>query len=173
MNLLFDFTVDKATATICITREFAADLDLVWDAFTKSDILDRWSAPKPFKARTKMMDFRPGGRWVYGMVSPENVAVGYSLVEFIEIHPKTSFSGRNSFCDENGDPVNTGITTGITYSHTSNYFEAGNEITTVKIVKKMANLAQLEQFIAMGFREGMKLAMAGLEEYFLTVVSGK
>ena len=35
MNLLFDFTVDKATATIHVTREFAADQDLVWDAFTK------------------------------------------------------------------------------------------------------------------------------------------
>ena len=33
MNLLFDFTVDKAKKTIFITREFAADLDLVWDAF--------------------------------------------------------------------------------------------------------------------------------------------
>jgi uncharacterized protein YndB with AHSA1/START domain len=42
MNLLFDFTVDKATATIYITREFAADLDLVWDAFTKSEILEQW-----------------------------------------------------------------------------------------------------------------------------------
>ena len=47
MNLLFDFTVDKATATIHITREFAADLDLVWDAFTKAEILDQWMGPKP------------------------------------------------------------------------------------------------------------------------------
>ena len=45
MSLLFDFTVDKATNTIHVTREFAADLDLVWDAFTKSEMLDQWSAP--------------------------------------------------------------------------------------------------------------------------------
>jgi uncharacterized protein YndB with AHSA1/START domain len=42
MNLLFDFTVDKDTATIYVTREFAAVLDLVWDAFTKAEILDQW-----------------------------------------------------------------------------------------------------------------------------------
>ena len=36
MNLLFDFTVNKDTATIYITREFVADLDLVWDAWTKA-----------------------------------------------------------------------------------------------------------------------------------------
>ena len=31
MSLLFDFAVDKAANTIHIMREFAADLDLVWD----------------------------------------------------------------------------------------------------------------------------------------------
>ena len=69
MNLLFDFTVDKATATIHITREFAADLDLVWDAFTKAEILDQWMGPKPYRVQTKEMDFREGGRWLYAMIS--------------------------------------------------------------------------------------------------------
>jgi uncharacterized protein YndB with AHSA1/START domain len=62
MNLLFDITVDKDAKTIFITREFAADLDLVWDAFTKAEILDQWTAPKPWRVRTKEMDFREGGR---------------------------------------------------------------------------------------------------------------
>src|SRR5580692_2967711 len=104
MNLLFDFTVDKVAKTIHITREFAADLDLVWDVFTKAEMLDQWSAPKPWTARTKEMDFREGGRWLYAMVSPENVA-HYSLAEYIEIRPKSSFTTRNSFCDENGNPI--------------------------------------------------------------------
>jgi hypothetical protein len=30
--LLFDFTVDKATNTILVTREFNAELPLVWKA---------------------------------------------------------------------------------------------------------------------------------------------
>jgi len=70
MNLLFDFTVDKDTATIYVTREFAADLDLVWEAFTKSEILEQWMGPKPWRVQTKEMDFREGGRWLYAMVSP-------------------------------------------------------------------------------------------------------
>ena len=32
-DLLFDFTVDKAAKTVFITRQFDADLSLVWDAF--------------------------------------------------------------------------------------------------------------------------------------------
>ena len=96
MNLLFDFTADKATKTIHITREFAADIDLVWDAFTKAEILDQWTAPKPWKARTKEMDFREGGRCLTAMVSPENVS-HWSLAEFIKIQPKSVFTSRNSF----------------------------------------------------------------------------
>jgi len=50
-NLEFDFTVDKATKTVFITREFDADLSLVWDAFTKAEILDQWVAPKPWVSK--------------------------------------------------------------------------------------------------------------------------
>ena len=53
-NLLFDFTVDKAAKTVNITREFDANLSLVWDAFTKAEILDQWVAPKPFTSKTKV-----------------------------------------------------------------------------------------------------------------------
>ena len=70
-NLQFDFTVDKAAKTIYVTREFDADLSLVWDAFTKAEILDQWVAPKPFVAKTKFMDFKVGGQRLYAMVSPE------------------------------------------------------------------------------------------------------
>ena len=54
-TLLFDFTVDKATKTVVITREFDAGLSLVWDAFTKAEILDQCVAPKPWSSKTKYM----------------------------------------------------------------------------------------------------------------------
>ena len=169
MNLLFDFTVDKDTATIYITREFAADLDLVWDAFTKAEILDQWIGPKPWRVQTKEMDFREGGRWLYAMVSPENVA-RYSLVEYIEIRPKSSFTTRNSFCDENGNPLNAVFTSSLT----TNSFKAEAGTTTVKIVKKMESLSQLEQFIAGGFyKEGMAMGFRNLDDFLLTLVTNK
>ena len=54
-TLKFDFTVDKKAQTVYITREFDANLNLVWDAFTKAELLDQWVAPAPFKAKTKYM----------------------------------------------------------------------------------------------------------------------
>ena len=61
-TLLFDFTVDKATKTVFIKREFDAELSLVWDAFTKQEILDQWNAPAPYAAKTKHMNFEVGGK---------------------------------------------------------------------------------------------------------------
>jgi len=171
MNLLFDFTVDKDTATIYITREFAADLDLVWDAWTKADLLDQWMGPKPYRVQTKEMDFRVGGRWLYTMISAENPnPTRFSLAEFVEIQPKSSFTTKNSFSDENGNPIDTGFT----FSLTKNSFQAGDEKTTVQIAKKMASLEELEQFIANGYYEkGMAMGMNNLEEYLLSLSTSK
>ena len=80
-NLLFDFTVDKAAKTVFITREFDAEPSLVWDAFTKAEILDQWWAPKPFESKTKVMNFEVGGRRFYAMVSPE----GHEMLSLIHI----------------------------------------------------------------------------------------
>jgi PhnB protein len=166
MNLLYDFTVDKETNTIRITREFAADLDLVWDAFTKPEILDQWQAPKPWRACTKEMDFSEGGRWLYAMISPENVS-RWSLAEFTKIQPKSSFSSRNSFCDENGIPTHEA------FSLTRNDFKSEEEKTTVYVEKKFDNLSSLEKMVSMGYKQGLAMALANLDEYFLTVLAAK
>jgi uncharacterized protein YndB with AHSA1/START domain len=168
MNLLFDFTVDKAKKTIFITREFAADLDLVWDAFTKAEILDQWTAPKPWKLRTKEIDFREGGRWLYAMISQENENPSrYSLVDFIEIHPKTDFSTRNCFADEKGNQQGSG------FSLVKNSFTPGPETTTVLIEKKFDDLATLEMMATGGYKEGVAIGYANLDEYLRSVVISK
>src|SRR5262245_1632269 len=102
-NLLFDFTVDKSTKTVLINREFAAELSLVWDAFTKQEILDQWWAPKPYVSKTKSMDFKVGGKRFYAMVSPEGQE-HYSIQEYISISPKTNFKFFSVFADKDENP---------------------------------------------------------------------
>src|SRR5690349_13813286 len=97
---LFNFTVDKEARKIYVERSFEAPLDRVWEAFTNSKVTDQWWAPKPWRAETKLQDFREGGRWVYAMVSPEGEKQ-WCLFEYKSIQPKNSFSGIDAFCDEN------------------------------------------------------------------------
>ena len=97
-DLQFDFIVDKTTKTVSIIREFDAALSLVWDAYTKQEILDQWWAPKPWESKTKFMDFKVGGRRFYAMVSPEGEE-HWSVQKFTSISPKTNFKLYNTFAD--------------------------------------------------------------------------
>src|SRR6187401_1545994 len=99
-TLQFDFTLNKATKTAYVTREFDAELALIWDAFTKPEILDQWWAPKPYASKTKVMDFKVGGRRFYAMVSPEGQE-RWVLQKYTSISPKTNFKFFNAFADEN------------------------------------------------------------------------
>jgi uncharacterized protein YndB with AHSA1/START domain len=102
-DLLFDFTVNKAAKTVLITREFAAAQDLVWDAFTKQELLDQWSAPAPMRAKTKYMNFEVGGKRFYAMINPDGQE-RWSLQTYTSITPKTNYKMYNSFADEHENP---------------------------------------------------------------------
>jgi len=154
-NLLFDFTVDKAAKTVFITREFDADLSLVWDAFTKAEILDQWIAPKPFVAKTKFMDFKVGGRRFYAMVSPEGQE-RWAIQKYTSISPKTNFKMFNAFADKDENPELPGSDWDYTFSEQDG-------ITKVSITIYNDSLARMEKLIEMGFTEGFKMSMNNLE----------
>ena len=159
-NLLFDFTVDKATKTVFITREFNADLSLVWDAFTKSELLDQWLAPKPWSAKTKYQDFKVGGKRFYAMVSPEGQE-RWAIQEYTSISPKTNFKMYNAFADENETPE----LPGSEWDHT---FSEQNGTTKVSISIYNESLERLERILD-GFTQGMKMSLSNLDELLKTL----
>jgi uncharacterized protein YndB with AHSA1/START domain len=160
-NLLFDFTVDKAKKTVYITREFDADLSLVWDAFTQAEILDQWQAPKPFTARTKYQNFKVGGKRFYAMVSPEGQE-RWAIQKYTSITPKTNFKMFNAFADKDENPELPGSEWDYTFSE-----QDGK--TTVHIVIYNESLARMEKMIEMGFTEGFKMSMVNLENLLATL----
>lgn len=160
-NLLFDFTVDKITKTVFINREFAAELSLVWDAFTKPEILDQWVAPKPWLSKTKYMNFKVGGRRFYAMVSPEGHE-RWSIQEYTSITPKTNFKMYNTFADKDENPELPG-------SEWEYNFSEQNGITKVSIIIKNESLDRLEKMIEMGFVEGFKMSINNLDNLLTTL----
>ena len=154
-NLLFDFTVDKSTKTVFVNREFDAGLSLVWDAFTKQEILDQWWAPKPWASKTKFMDFKVGGRRFYAMVSPEGHE-RWLIQKYTSISPKTHFKMFNAFADKDENPELPGSDWDYTFSE-----QDGK--TKVSITIYNESLARMEKMIEMGFTEGFKVSMNNLE----------
>ena len=160
-NLLFDFTVNKESKTVNITREFNAELSLVWDAFTKAELLDQWVAPKPWTTKTKFMDFKVGGRRFYAMVSPEGME-RWAIQNYTSISPKTNFKYFNAFADENENPQLPGSDWDYTFSEQ-------NGKTKVEILIYNESLDRLERILD-GFTQGMKMSLANLENLLATLL---
>ncbi len=162
-DLLFDFTVDKSTKTVFINREFDAELSLVWDAFTKQELLDQWVAPKPWSSKTKYMNFEVGGRRFFAMVSPEGQE-RWSIQEYTSITPKTNFKLFNAFADKDENPELPG-------SDWDYNFSEQNGTTKVSISIYNESLERLEK-LEEGFKVGMTMTLDNLE-YLLTTLSNK
>lgn len=162
--MLTDFIVDKPTKTVCITAEFEAELDLVWDAYTKPELLDQWYAPKPFSSRTKYMDFEVGGRRFYAMVSPEGIE-RWAIQKYTSITPKTNFKFANAFSDEAENPELPGSDWDLTFSE-----QDGRTKVVVSIYNE--SLERMERVLEFGFREGMDAQLKNLE-YLLESLSRK
>lgn len=150
-KLQFDFRVDKLTKTVFIVREFDAELILVWDAFTKQEILDQWWAPKPFESKTKVMEFKVGGRRFYAMVGPEGQEM-WQLQQYTSITPKTNFKFLSAFADKDEKPHLPG-------SNWDLNFNEENGITKVSISIYNESLERMEKMLEMGFKEGFTMTL--------------
>lgn len=151
------FTIDKPSKTIIVSKEFSASLSQVWDAFTKQEILDQWWAPKPWASRTKEMNFEEGGQRFYAMVGPEGQE-HWAAQQFKSITPRNNFKMYNTFADKDGNLDASGSEWDLTFSEE-------NGKTTVKIIITNESLERMEQQLEMGFKEGFTMTLDSLAKH--------
>lgn len=153
------FTKDTVNKKITVVRAFNAPLQRVWAAWTQSDILDQWWAPKPWKAGTKSMDFREGGQWFYYMEGPDGER-HYCQFNYKEIVSQKYYSGSDSFCDESGNP-----NTEFPSMNWKVDFAGSGDKTTVKCTITFDKQDDMDAILNMGFEEGFKMGLGNLDEY--------
>lgn len=157
-KLLFDFLVDQEKNTITVRREFAAGRQLVWDCHTKSELLEQWFAPKPWKARTKSMNFQEGGHWHYAMCGPDGEE-HWARMDYISIQPIENFKAWDGFCNAEGE-----MNAELPQAEWHSTFEELSDTTLVQTVVTYQSLGDLETVIQMGMKEGLSMALDQLEE---------
>ena len=150
---------DLPNKTIFITRNFDATPELVWRAWTESELLDQWWAPKPWRAETKSMNFTVGGHWLYAMVGPDNTR-HWARVDFMAIEPFQRFTAIDLFCDAEGNPNQD-----LPGMHWQNEFKATDTGTQVVVTLSFNTEADLEKILEMGFEEGFAAALNNLDQY--------
>jgi uncharacterized protein YndB with AHSA1/START domain len=155
---------DLKEKSILVSREFNAPVELVWKAFTESEILDQWWGPAPWRAETKFQDFSVGGYWLYAMVSPENEK-HWGRMNYLSIDTHKNFHLEDVFCDEDGNPnLELPVSTG------SNEFTVTATGTLVEFKMYYSTEKQLQEIIEMGFEQGIT---ACLEQLNQLIIHGK
>lgn len=162
--LQFDFLADKEKNTLTLRREFAAGRQLVWDCYTKSELLDQWFAPEGLTTKTKSMDFREGGHWIYAMIDPSGTEY-WSRTDYLTVSPIDNYTALDAFCNDKGE-----INTDLPRAKWNVTFTDKGENTLVETVVTYNSLADLETVINMGMEEGMISTLAKLDKLLAKIV---
>jgi uncharacterized protein YndB with AHSA1/START domain len=149
---------DLVNRKIVVTREFKAPKEKVWSAWTEREILDKWWAPKPWKAETKTMNFTDGGMWLYAMVGPQGEQ-HWSRTDFEKIDTGNSFTAYSRFSDENGGYLDKSVS-----SHWQVKFASAGANTIVETTLTFDNIETMNTLVAMGFEGGFTMGLNNLEE---------
>lgn len=162
-NLQFDFIADKKNNTLTIKREFLAARQLVWDCYTKSELLNQWFAPAPLTTKTKSMDFREGGHWHYAMVEPNGIEY-WGYTEYMKIKPIDYYTSSDAFSNAAGE-----INEDLPRAEWIITFTDKGENTLVETIVTYKSLSDLEKVIQMGMEEGLTATLEKLDELLLTL----
>jgi uncharacterized protein YndB with AHSA1/START domain len=148
---------DFRNRSILVSREFRAPLPEVWRAHTDPVLLDQWWGPAPWRAETRTLDFRPGGYWLYAMVSPAN-EYHWARMDYLHINHHRDFALTDAFCDEQGVVNNA-----LPVSQGTMTFTATPNGTRVDFNMIYATEAALRTIVEMGFEAGITACLDQLE----------
>ena len=162
-NLQTEFVADSENSQLTIKREFLAPRQLVWDCYTKSELLNQWFAPKPMTTKTKSMDFREGGHWHYVMIDP-NGKEYWGYTQYIVIKPIDYYSAFDAFSNENGE-----INKELPRAKWKVDFFDGGEKTLVVTLVQYNSPTDLETVVQMGMEQGMTMTLEKLDELLVSL----
>jgi uncharacterized protein YndB with AHSA1/START domain len=91
---------------IVLTRVFDAPRHLVFDAFTKPELLKRWFGPRGWSLPVCEVDFKVGGKWRFVLRGPDGTEMGMRGT-YLEITPPERTVHLESFDDYPGESIVT------------------------------------------------------------------
>ncbi len=150
---------DPAALTMTITSRFAAPIERVWQVWADPRQLERWWGPPSHPATVVDHDLTPGGRVSYFMTGPDGETYpGWWRV--IAVEPPHRLELEDGFADDDGEP-DADMPTSITEVALT-ATDAGT--TTMTMVSRFPSIEAMEQTLAMGAEDGLKLALGQIDD---------
>ena len=147
---------DDVPSELHLRRFFAAPRQMVFDAWTKPEMVKEWWGPKGFTNPVCKLDARGGGEIRIHMQAP-NGTVYPMTGRFIEFYPPYRFHFTSGPVDKNGQP--------ILETWTSVFFEEKNGGTEVVVDVHVTKSTPEAVGPLKGMREGWNQMMDRLVEF--------
>jgi uncharacterized protein YndB with AHSA1/START domain len=136
---------------IVMTRVFNAPRRLVYQAFTRPELIQRWLGPRGWTLPTCEVDLRVGGKYRYVGQGPDGTKLGWGGT-FREIVPEQRIVHTESFDDYPGEALMTAV-----------WSESGGK-TTMTLTMLLASKEVRDAIIASGMEHGAAESYDRLEE---------
>src|SRR6202049_1212028 len=93
---------------IVLTRVFNAPRQMIYDAWTKPELLKRWFGPRGWSLVVCEVDLRVGGAWRFVLRGPDGAEMGMRGV-YREIVPPERVVDTETFDDVPGESLRTTV----------------------------------------------------------------
>ena len=157
--------IEKETELI-LEKTFQAPREKVFKMFTETEHLEQFWGPRKWQLIYSKMDFRPGGEWLYGMQSFDDIhqTIGmesWGKMIFQEIEPPHRLVYADYFTDKNGE-INHEMPVAET---TIEFLELDAERTFVVSRTRYASADELQALLENGMLEGIAETWDRLSAY--------
>lgn len=158
-------TKDPEALTLTVIADFGVPVQRLWDAYADPRQLSKFWGPPEYPATFTRHDFFPGGHSDYFMTGPEgDIMRGYW--DFVTVTPTESFEVVDGFALDDGRPNRDMPHMRMVFS-----FEATADGSRVITTSHFNSVAELEKLLGMGMDEGMRAAMAQMDDVLADLAS--
>jgi uncharacterized protein YndB with AHSA1/START domain len=133
---------------LTMSRVFDAPRDVVFKAFSTSEVLARWWGPEGWSLPVSKLDFRPGGEWQYCMRGP-NGEESWGLSRYSEIVEGERIVYTDAFSNAEGE-----VAPGMPQMQITVEFADGDGKTRITSRTELASSEELKKLLDMGVVEG-------------------
>lgn len=146
-----------------VTRKFNAPRQLVWDAHTKPELVQKWQlGPPGWDMPVCDMDVRVGGKYKWVWKSQEDGKSFGFHGTFTEVNAPSKLT-HEEFYDPGDLPADMPTDESCLVSLD---LSEGNGVTTLVCTMKFASKGSRDRAVATGMTDGMEMGYARLDDMF-------
>lgn len=156
---------DVDTLTMTVVADFTVPARRVWEAYSDPRQLEKFWGPPGWPATFPRHDMVPGGMSRYYMTGPDGERMN-GLWEIVRVEAPRCLEVRDRFVGEDGMADDSMPTMKVVLNFEDT--DAGSQLV---VTTSFNSLSDMEQLVEMGMDEGLRTAMAQIDQVLADLTS--